>query len=232
MTLAHTGAKLIGGISSALIDNPKENAPKVLAAFLGFYAGSGGTDGNGGIPDLDLFAGIDAHRSILTHSILAGVVAEGVLLAAADLAVLVQDNPPDSRDPIWEKLANAALPLKQSLIAGTSAGVAYHLLVDAGIQPAAYHGLPFEMPMEAHQGVMGANALAEARYAAEYRRRKGETVAEFNYRQLANKKTAGQEKLEKSLELAAEKVTRNVKTVGTLGKSLLDGFKKGYSGND
>lgn len=58
----------------------------MLAAFLGFYAGSGGVDGDGGIPDLDLLAGIDAHRSILTHSILAGVVAEGLLRLHTELA--------------------------------------------------------------------------------------------------------------------------------------------------
>lgn len=161
ISIARSGAKLIGGVSSALIEDPKTNAPRVVASFLGFYAGSGGVDGNGGIPDLDLLAGIDAHRSILTHSILAGVIAEGMLLAAADLASLVHDNLPVNHDPLWDKLANAASPLTESLAAGTSAGIAYHLLVDAGIQPAAYHGLPFEMPMEGHQTVMGANGLAE-----------------------------------------------------------------------
>lgn len=161
IAMARGGAKLVSGISSALIDDPKTNAPRVVAAFLGFYAGSGGVDGNGGIPDLDLLAGIDAHRSILTHSILAGVIAEGMLLAVADLASLVHGNLPVDHDPLWDKLANAASPLTESLAAGTSAGIAYHLLVDAGIQPAAYHGLPFEMPMEGHQTMMGANGLAE-----------------------------------------------------------------------
>lgn len=161
IAIVRGGAKLIGGISSALRDDPKTNAPRVIAAFLGFYAGSGGVDGNGGIPDLDLLAGIDAHRSILTHSILAGVVAEGMILATTDLASLVHRNLPVDHDLLWDKLANAAFPLTESLAAGTSAGIAYHLLVDAGIQPAAYHGLPFEMPMEGHQTVMGVNGLAE-----------------------------------------------------------------------
>jgi hypothetical protein len=42
---------------------------------------------------------------------------------------------------------------------GVSFGVGYHL---AGlIQPAAYHDLPFPMPIELHQAVCGVNAAVE-----------------------------------------------------------------------
>lgn len=173
IAIARGGSKLVGGISSKLLDDPKTNAPKVVAAFLGFYAGSGGLDGNGGVPDLDLIAGIDAHRSILTHSIIAGVVAEGMLLATVDLASLIHGNLPIDHDPLWDKLANAASPLTEALATGTSAGIAYHLLVDAGIQPAPYHGLPFEMPIEEHQTLMGANGLAEGIDASRKLKRTG-----------------------------------------------------------
>jgi hypothetical protein len=164
--LARDASRLVSGIGNALLVDPKGNAPKVLSGFLGFYAGSGGIDGDGGIPDLDLLAGIDAHRSILTHSILAGVVAEGLLLAIVDLASEVHDRLPLDHDPLWDKLAESASPLTGALTAGASAGIAYHLLVDAFIQPAPYHGLPLEMSMEAHQGIMGANGATEGAYAA------------------------------------------------------------------
>lgn len=159
--IAKNGKQVLIAIGSSLKADPKANAPRVVAAFLGFYAGSGWLDGNGGIPDLDLLAGIDAHRSILTHSILAGVVAEGLLLASADLAVVVHDKLPEVHDPLWDKLAESFTPLTASLASGASAGIAYHLLVDAAIQPAPYHGLPFSMPLEAHQTAMVTNALAE-----------------------------------------------------------------------
>ena len=161
IALGKEGAGVLSAIGRALVSNPKETAPKVLGAFLGFYAGSGGVDGNGGIPDLDLLAGIDAHRSILTHSILAGVVAEGALLSIADLATQIHERLPVDHDPLWETLAQAASPLTESLAAGTSAGIAYHLLVDAFIQPAPYKDLPFNMPIEGHQAAMAASGLAE-----------------------------------------------------------------------
>lgn len=161
ISVGRSGGQFISSVGRALVTDPKETAPKILAAFLGFYAGSGGVDGNGGIPDLDLLAGIDAHRALLTHSILAGIIAEGMLLSIADLASQVHERLPGDHDPLWDSLAKAGAPLTESLAAGTSAGIAYHLLIDAFIQPAPYHGLPFSMPMEGHQAVMGANGVAE-----------------------------------------------------------------------
>ena len=44
--------------------DPAQAAPILLGATLGFVAGSGGLDGDGGVPDLDLLPGIGHHRSI------------------------------------------------------------------------------------------------------------------------------------------------------------------------
>ena len=41
-------------------------------------------------------------------------------------------------------------------------------MVDAVAQPGAYHGMPFDMPLETHQAVMGANAVGEATAAKAY----------------------------------------------------------------
>lgn len=69
-------------VSKAVLDDPKKNAPGVLALALGFIAGSGGVDGNGGVPDTDIaMFGIGDHRSLFTHSIIAGIVVESSILA-------------------------------------------------------------------------------------------------------------------------------------------------------
>jgi hypothetical protein len=166
ISLGRDGTRLIAGVARALVRDPKATAPAVLGGLLGFSAGSGGLDGNGGIPDLDLLAGIGAHRSPLTHTIIAGIVAEGLLLALADLAAEVHGKLPLEHDPLWDGLARIGRPLTESLAIGTSAGLAYHLLVDALIQPAAMHGLPVEMPLEGHQTILAASGLAEGANAA------------------------------------------------------------------
>ncbi len=166
VSLGRDGTRLVAGVARALVRDPKGTAPAVLGGLLGFSMGSGGLDGNGGIPDLDLLVGIGAHRSPLTHTIIAGVVAEGLLLALADLAAEVHCKLPHGHDPIWDGLERIGRPLTESLAIGTSAGLAYHLLVDALIQPAALHGLPVEMPLEGHQTIMAASGLAEGANAA------------------------------------------------------------------
>lgn len=171
--LGNDGAQLVMHIGRAIRANPRQTAPAVLGALLGFGAGSGGLDGNGGIPDLDLLLGIDAHRSLLTHSVLAGIVVEGLILALADLAAEVHGQLPHDHDALWDALAKAGAPLAGSLAMSASAGLAWHLLVDALIQPGAYHDLPFSMPMEGHQTVLAANGLAEGVDAAQRARQVG-----------------------------------------------------------
>ena len=147
----------------ALRDDPKKNASTVLAFALGFFVGSGGLDGNGGIPDTDIaMFGIGNHRSILTHSVIAGIFVECSILALADLAGIVCDKlPQNKRSPFWDKISTSKDAIAQQLCVGASTGIAYHLAVDATIQPAAYKDLPLSMPMEAHQSVFALNAIAE-----------------------------------------------------------------------
>lgn len=165
-----TAEQLMGAVTAfgkALFADPKKNAPDVFALALGFYAGSGGLDGNGGIPDADLALGIGWHRSVFTHSIIAGTVVEGAILALADLATVVCEKLPASeRDPFWDHLTAAKDRIAGQLAAGASAGIAYHLGVDATLQPAPYHDVPFSAPIEGHQAFMAANAVAEGIDAA------------------------------------------------------------------
>lgn len=166
LAVSRESRRLVVSISRGLIQNPKAYAPAVLGAIFGFGVGSGGLDGDGGIPDLDLLAGIGAHRSPLTHSIIAGIVIEGILLTLADLAADVHGKLPHDHDPLWDSLAKVGRPLTESLAIGTSVGLAYHLLIDALVQPGAYHGLPIEMPIEAHQVGLAVNGVAEGADAA------------------------------------------------------------------
>jgi len=158
--------RIVKEIGSALLRDPKQTAPKLLGTLVGVGAGSGGIDGNGGVPDLDLLAGIGYHRSPLTHTIIAGIVLEGMLLALVDLAAEVHRRLPRDHDPLWDRLAEVGRPFAESASVGLSAGIAYHLMVDAVFQPGAYHGMPFEMSAEAHQTAFAANAAAEGADAA------------------------------------------------------------------
>lgn len=151
----------ISATASALNSDPKNNAPGVLALAMGFLVGSGGLDGNGGIPDSDLALGIEWHRSPFTHSIIAGIVVEGAILALVDLTGVIHDKLPVGYDPFWDKLLAVKESFAERLSQGASAGIAYHLGVDATLQPGAYHDLPVSMPMEAHQALLAANASAE-----------------------------------------------------------------------
>lgn len=166
LAIGRDGSRLLVGIAKGLLNDPKKNAPAVLGAVLGFSAGSGGLDANGGIPDLDLLAGIGAHRSPITHTIIAGIVVEGLVLAIADLAAEIHDRLPRDHDPLWDSLARIGRPLAENLAIGTSAGLAWHLLADAFVQPGTYHDMPIDMPMEAHQAMFAANGVAEGAHAA------------------------------------------------------------------
>lgn len=153
---------IYNAFSSNLKNRPRETAPKVVAGVLGFLIGSGGVDGDGGVPDLDFLGGIGAHRSILTHSILAGIIVETLVLGVLDLSRTIYKNLPEKHDPLWEELNNATAEVFAALSAGLSAGIAYHLGVDATIDGGGtYKGLPVSLPQAVHGMIMGANAATE-----------------------------------------------------------------------
>jgi hypothetical protein len=70
--------------------------------------------------------------------------------------------PAADRDPFWAELLGAKDRVAEKLSQGASAGISYHLIVDATVQASPYHDLPLSMPIEVHQLVMAANATAEA----------------------------------------------------------------------
>lgn len=174
-TAAHDQALLLGReftalydtLSSSLQNRPKETAPKLVAGVLGLLVGSGGVQGDGGVPDLDFLGGIGAHRSILTHSVIAGVIVETLVLGILDLSRAVYKNLPEDHDPLWEDLNNVSGDVFAALSTGLSVGIAYHLGVDATVDgDGTYKDLPVSLPGAGHQAILGANAFAEATDAA------------------------------------------------------------------
>lgn len=180
-TAARAQAQKLGGDFTALFDalssnlqnHPKETAPKLVAGVLGFLIGSGGVQGDGGVPDLDLLGGIGAHRSILTHSVISGIVVETLVLGILDLSRTVYRNLPENHDPLWEALNNASGEIFAALSTGLSAGIAYHLGVDATIDgDGTYKGLLIPLPEGGHDALAAANAAGEAIDAGERATRK------------------------------------------------------------
>ena len=120
--------------------------------------------------------GIGAHRSPLTHSIIAGVAAEMVLLSTSDFAALMcQKVPHEKRSPLWDEIQKFCV----RAATGTSAGIAYHLVGDGVFQPAAYHGLPISMPMMAHEVILTGNGIVEATDAVMRERQEKLTLDEI-----------------------------------------------------
>lgn len=142
--------------------SPSTAVPQLLTLVVVSLAVSGGPDGDGGAPDLDLMFGIDAHRSVLTHSILLGSTLEAGVLALVELVQMVYDKLPTGHDGLWDELQRQANVVGHAANVGVSVGMAYHLFVDGLFQPAPYHDLPISMPIEAHQAVLVANAATEA----------------------------------------------------------------------
>lgn len=163
--------------------NPAEAAIKLAAFVLGFNAGSGGVDGDGGIPDLDISAfGIEDHRSIFTHSIISGLVIETATFAFVDLVALLHRRLPTIHSRIWDTVAAQLTVAGDAWGRGISIGIAWHLAVDATVDgQGQYADLPISLPEGGHQILTGINSIVEASDA--YARpafNPGDLVAEFS----------------------------------------------------
>ncbi len=149
-------------LSTAINNEPSVYVPKLAAGVLGFLGASGGLDGDGGVPDLDFLGGIGAHRSIFTHSIIAGIVIETILISFSDLTKTVYRNLPEHHDQLWDRLVVGNGEIMMALSQGISAGIAYHLGVDATIDgDGLYRDLPVSMPQGAHDFIISTNAVTE-----------------------------------------------------------------------
>jgi hypothetical protein len=149
--------------SSAFKSSPRESALELSTFLIAFYLGSGGLDGDGGVPDLDLALGIGDHRSIFTHSIIAGIGIEMASFAFVDLVGVVHGRLPPDHDALWNELRDGGDRLARVFSNGASLGIAYHLGIDATVDGGGtYKDLPFSIPQEWHQAIAAGNATAEA----------------------------------------------------------------------
>lgn len=150
--------KLCEGVKSTRT----EDLPHVAVSVLGFCMGSGGLDGDGGVPDLDFLGGIGEHRSFMTHSIISAAVIEALLLSVARLTRLVHTRLPSGHDPLWDELLTHSDTALSRLSAGFSLGIGYHLGVDATLDgDGTYKSLPMELPLFGHQLIAATNSLTE-----------------------------------------------------------------------
>ena len=98
-----TSVKLATFQAARLVQSqPREAVPQLLVLVATSIVVSGGPDGDGGAPDLDLMFGIDAHRSILSHSILMGAALETGFLSLVHLVRLLHTKLPADHDPLSE----------------------------------------------------------------------------------------------------------------------------------
>lgn len=164
-----SGTKSFVALAREIWANPADAAPKLLVLVFASVAASGGIDGNGGLPDTDIpLMGIGAHRSPFTHSIIVGSLLEAALLLLTRIVIGTHKNLPAHHDPLWDSLARRSVELLEATGKGASIGIAYHLMIDAVVQPGTYHGLPFDMPLEAHQAVLAGNSVAEGSAVRSY----------------------------------------------------------------
>lgn len=149
------------GFLESFRTSPKDAGAQLVTLVITSVLVSGGVDGDGGAPDLDLAFGIDAHRSFLSHSILMGTALETGILALLQLVQMAHKNLPSDHDHIWDELLHHSNNMALSAAQGASLGMAYHLFMDGLVQPAPYTDIPVPMSMEMHQSLFVANAAGE-----------------------------------------------------------------------
>ena len=158
-----TSKKVVKNIITLLKTNPKEAAPKLFLGFVGFICGSGGVDGNGGIPDLDIVAGgIGNHRSIFFHSVISAAVLETIVFSSVKAVNIMYSKLPKEHDCFWDLVINKT-DWAEAFVSGACTGIAYHLLIDGTIQGnKAYVDIPVSMTIKGHNTIFVTNAAMEA----------------------------------------------------------------------
>ena len=157
--------KNLSNLTKSATKEPKDfiinYGPFFLAFALGFNFASGGLDGDGGLPDLDLEFGIGAHRSILSHGIIMGITAECAIIIISMLADIVIKKLPEEHDKFWDNVSKRKNEIIKGLMVGVGAGMAYHLTIDGTLDIKAYCDLPFKVNMITHKGIMLMQAIIE-----------------------------------------------------------------------
>ncbi|WP_299799185.1 hypothetical protein [uncultured Maribacter sp.] len=159
-------------LSKEIPKNKNELVDKLASGVMSiliFYMSAGGVDLEGGIPDLDLHAGIGYHRHWMSHSIVSGIIFEFTSRGILNTYDQIHKNLPPSRHRFWDISKKFIDKNKDLAIGSMWAGIGAHLIKDSaliagGFKP--YVGVPIEMSKGAHQGLFMANGLASSIFGA------------------------------------------------------------------
>jgi hypothetical protein len=144
-----------------LVRDPRATAIE-LAVILSARAIVSGGRGEEDTIGLSRLPGSDTQHPPLMQSFFAGIALEALLPAFSDLAHAVHGHLPAQRDPAWNALECRRANLADLAGRGNAAGIAWHLFVDAFVNPAAQHGgIVPGMPLTLHQGLTGEGAAAD-----------------------------------------------------------------------
>lgn len=151
---------------------PREEKIEMLAAMVLavaiFFVSAGGSDLEGGIPDIDLMFGVGFHRHIISHSFIIGLMAEFIMRSGIEVYDKIYQNLPKDHHNFWDKTHNFIENHKEMAVGAMWLGIGAHLIKDAGIfghgvKP--YVGLPFEMSMGMHQTLFAINGVSSITFA-------------------------------------------------------------------
>lgn len=153
-------------------DEKAEVILSLILALIIFFAAAGGSDLEGGIPDLDIkLGGIGMHRSIWFHSIIAGLTFELLLRIAYKIFLVIIGHLPAEHHLLWDKVKEFIEKNQNLTIAALWFGIAAHFIKDAGLLAGlymqtgnfkSYADFPASMNMQYHKAIMNANGLASA----------------------------------------------------------------------
>lgn len=136
-----------------------------------FWAGmvflvGGGSDFEGGAPDLDIkTGGIGNHRNVFFHTILLALLLEFILRFVVNLLRNGRKYLPHDHSVIWTGVDRLIKELERNeniMVSGIWVGMAIHLLKDANIfadRVKPYTGIPRELSMQAHQNILATNSF-------------------------------------------------------------------------
>lgn len=144
-------------------DQRREELTRALIAGATALAVAGGSDLEGGLPDMDLLLGVGVHRNPFSHGILLPLTVETCVRFALAVAVLLQDRLPEEHDPLWDRLVALFDQVCDGAIVGVWLGAAAHLLKDAGLPGSGvkpYAMLPIHLTNEGHQALFAANGAS------------------------------------------------------------------------
>jgi hypothetical protein len=171
-TARQTVAALPGRLSHAMAQfsalsrgRQADEIAQLVLTWFAFFASGGGFDLEGGLPDLDMaVAGMGAHRTVFTHSILLGLEVESSLWFGLAVMDALVGRMPESRHPVWARIAGASRRYTDRSVTGIWAGIGAHLMRDAGLlsigatKPVV--GLPVHLSMAGHKLFLAANGVA------------------------------------------------------------------------